>query len=181
MRSVGQKILRGKKNGRAAQQFVNALQSIVPRISAGLVMYRRHKGRLEFFLAHPGGPFFRNRDDGCWTIPKGEPEHGEDLLAVAQREFREETGIDPKGPFIELGSIQQKGGKWVHAWAFEGDRTTAIRSNTYSMEWPPNSGKICNFPEVDRAEFFAFEDARRKIKERQWPLIERLVAALEKE
>ena len=141
-------------------------------------MYRRRNGELEFFLAHPGGPFSRSKDDGYWTIPKGEPGAGETLLDVAQREFEEETGIKPRGPFIELGSIRQKGGKWVHAWGFEGDCTGPITSNTHSMEWPPGAGKWCEFPEVDRAEFFALPAARRKIKETQFPLLERLVAAL---
>jgi predicted NUDIX family NTP pyrophosphohydrolase len=150
----------------------------MPRISAGLVMYRRRGKELEFFLAHPGGPFSAKKDDGYWTIPKGESNRDEPLLEVAQREFREETGLEPRGPFIELGSIQQKGGKWVHAWAFEGDCSGPISSNTYEMEWPPDSGQIRDFPEVDRAEFFPLADARRKIKERQFPLLERLAAAL---
>jgi predicted NUDIX family NTP pyrophosphohydrolase len=151
----------------------------MPRVSAGLVMYRRRNGRLEFFLAHPGGPFSRQKDAGYWTIPKGEPDVSEELFDVAKREFKEETGIEPHGPYLELGSIQQKGGKWVHAWAFEGDCDGPIRSNTYQMEWPPKSGKMCEFPEIDRAEFFTLEDARKKIKEPQFPLLERLATALE--
>jgi len=150
----------------------------MPRISAGLVMYRRRNGRLEFFLAHPGGPFSRQKDEGHWTIPKGEPDAGEELLDVAKREFKEETGLEPRGPYIELGSIQQKGGKWVHAWAFEGDCEGPILSNTYQMEWPPKSGKMCEFPEIDRAEFFTLEEARKRIKETQFSLLERLVTAL---
>jgi len=142
-------------------------------------MYRRRNGRLEFFLAHPGGPFSRLKDDGHWTIPKGEPDAGEDLLDVAKREFKEETGLESRGPFIELGSIRQKGGKEVFAWAFEGDCTGPICSNTFTMEWPPNSGKMCAFPEIDRAEFFPLDEARKKIKETQFPLLERLVKALE--
>ena len=142
-------------------------------------MYRRHQGRLEFFLAHPGGPFLRKKDDGYWTIPKGEPQIGEPLLEVACREFEEETGMKPAGPFIELGSIQQKGGKWVHAWAFHGNHEGPIRSNTFQMEWPPNSRKVRDFPEVDRAEFFPLDEAQRKIKETQFPLLKRLCAALE--
>lgn len=151
---------------------------MAPRVSAGLVMYRRRNGRLEFFLAHPGGPFSRTKDEGHWTIPKGEPDPGEALLDVAKREFKEETGIEPHGPYIELGSIRQKGGKVVFAWAFEGDGDAPVRSNTFKMEWPPKSGKLCDFPEVDRAEFFPLEEARRKIKETQFPLLERLTAAL---
>ena len=141
-------------------------------------MYRWRHGELEFFLAHPGGPYSRRKDDGHWTIPKGEPTAGEELLEVAQREFEEETGLKPCGPFIELGRIRQKGGKWVHAWGFAGDCTGPIKSNTFSMEWPPGSGKQCAFPEVDRCEFFTLDQARRKIKETQIPLLERLVAAL---
>jgi predicted NUDIX family NTP pyrophosphohydrolase len=141
-------------------------------------MYRRRDGRLEFFLAHPGGPFSRSKDDGHWTIPKGEQDAGEELLEVAKREFEEETGIKPQGPYIELGSIRQKGGKVVHGWGFEGDCTSPICSNTFQMEWPPKSGSMCDFPEVDRAEFFSLAEARKKIKETQFPLLERLAAAL---
>jgi predicted NUDIX family NTP pyrophosphohydrolase len=144
-------------------------------------MFRRRHGELEFFLAHPGGPFTHKRDDGYWTIPKGEQGAGESLLEVAQREFEEETGIKPSPPYIELGSIQQKGGKWVHAWAFEGDHAGPIRSNTFNMEWPPNSGKIKEFPEVDRAEFFTLAAAQRKIKETQLPLLQRLIGRLSSE
>jgi predicted NUDIX family NTP pyrophosphohydrolase len=142
-------------------------------------MYRRRNGRLEFFLAHPGGPFSRLKDDGHWTIPKGEQGVGEELLEVAKREFEEETGIQPHGPYIELGSIQQKGGKWVFAWAFEGDHEGPVRSNTFTMEWPPKSGTMTEFPEVDRAQFFSLEEARQKLKETQFPLLERLVEAVE--
>lgn len=141
-------------------------------------MFRRRGGQLEVFLAHPGGPLFVNRDDDCWTIPKGEVEPGEELLPTAIREFEEETGIaiDPQSPFIPLGSIQQKGGKIVHAWGVEGDWNEAqpIRSNLFEMEWPPRSGRTQSFPEVDRAQFFGLDEARRKVKERQWELIERL-------
>ena len=141
-------------------------------------MYRRTRGELEFFLAHPGGPFSRTKDDGHWTIPKGEPEADEPLLEVAKREFREETGIEPREPYIELGCIQQKGGKWVHAWGFEGECHGPICSNTFQMEWPPGSGRICAFPEVDRAAFFPFNEACQKIKGTQVPLLERLAALL---
>jgi predicted NUDIX family NTP pyrophosphohydrolase len=141
-------------------------------------MYRQVGGRWEFFLVHPGGPFFRNKDDGHWTIPKGEPGHDEPMLEVAQREFIEETGIKPQPPFIDVGSIQQKGGKWVYAWGFEGDHDGPICSNTFATEWPPGSGKRMDFPEVDRAGFFGPVEARRKIKETQWPLIERLIKHL---
>ena len=139
-------------------------------------MYRRARGELEFFLAHPGGPILRFKDEGHWTIPKGEPEGSEPLLEVAKREFKEETGIEPHGPYIELGSIQQKGGKWVYAWGFEGECHGPITSNTFEIEWPPGSRKICVFPEIDRAEFFSLNEARKRIKQAQVPLLERLSA-----
>jgi len=136
-------------------------------------MYRLQEGKLQVLLAHPGGPFFQNKDDGAWTIPKGEIEAGEDLLEAAKREFEEETGITPSGPFIELTPIKQKGGKIVHAWAFQGDcDTSAVVSNTFTMEWPPKSGRQMEFPEMDRAEFFDVAAARRKIKAAQMPLVE---------
>jgi predicted NUDIX family NTP pyrophosphohydrolase len=151
------------------------------RVSAGLLMFRLRDGSLQIFLAHPGGPLFRNKDEGHWTIPKGEPPEGEALPVAAVREFEEETGIKPVGPYIELGSISQKGGKIVHAWAFEGDHDESqpIRSNTFQMEWPPRSGKYQNFPEVDRAGFFSTEDGKLKLKDTQWPLVERLIAILQ--
>src|SRR5271168_4872722 len=123
----------------------------MPRQSAGLLMYRVRDGKLQVFLAHPGGPHFTHKDDGCWTIPKGEPEPDEDLLDAAKREFQEETGILPTGPFIRLTPVKQKGGKIVHAWAFKGDWDGEIVSNTFSMEWPPKSGRKAEFPEIDRA------------------------------
>jgi predicted NUDIX family NTP pyrophosphohydrolase len=153
----------------------------MPRISAGLMMYRLRGGTLEVLLAHPGGPYFVNKDDGAWTIPKGEIDQGEDLLAAAKREFQEETGLVPKGPFLALAPIKQKGGKIVHAWAFEGDcDPAALVSNTFSMEWPPKSGKQMEFPEVDRAEFFETDRALRKIKAGQETLVEELRRRLEK-
>lgn len=147
----------------------------MPRLSAGLLMYRIRDGRIEVLLAHPGGPFFRNKDDASWSIPKGEPEPDEDLLSTAQREFKEETEIEPSGPFIPLKPIKQKGGKIVHAWAFEGDcDPTTIKSNTFTIEWPPKSGRQQEFPEIDRAEFVDLAAARKKIKAGQEGLIEEL-------
>ena len=147
----------------------------MPRISAGLLMYRIRDGALQVLLAHPGGPLFRNRDDGAWSIPKGEIEPGEDLLAAAQREFEEETGVRPEGPFVALAPVKQKGGKIVYAWAFEGDCDPAtIKSNTFTMEWPPRSGRQMRFPEIDRAEFFDLETAKKKINSGQVPLLEEL-------
>ena len=147
----------------------------MPRTSAGLLMYRTKDGVLQVLLAHPGGPYFVKKDDGAWSIPKGEPDTDEDLLVTAQREFEEETGVKPSGPLILLKPIQQKGGTIVHAWAFEGDcDTAAIKSNTFTIEWPPKSGRQQEFPEIDRAEFFDLATARKKIKAGQEALIEEL-------
>ena len=137
--------------------------------SAGLLMYRR-RGELEVLLVHPGGPFWARRDDGAWTIPKGEIEtsNQEEALATARREFQEETGMVPEGPFVALTPVQQKGGKVVHAWAFAGDCDPAtLTSNTFTMEWPPRSGKFAEFPEVDRAGFFGLAEARVKLNPAQ--------------
>lgn len=142
-------------------------------------MYRVCGGQVEVLLVHPGGPFFRNKDEGHWSVPKGEPEPGEDLLAAARREFREETGLTAIGPLRPLAPITQKGGKAVHAWAFAGDcDPAAIVSNTFVIEWPPHSGRQATFPEIDRAEFFTLEQARSKIKPAQTPLLEELAAML---
>jgi predicted NUDIX family NTP pyrophosphohydrolase len=144
--------------------------------SAGLLMYRGRGESLEVLLVHPGGPFFQNKDEGAWSIPKGELDPGEDALAAAVREFREETGIAPAGPFIPLSTIKQKGGKRVLAWAFAGDcDAAAVRSNTFLLEWPPRSGRQVEFPEIDRAEFFDLETARRKINPAQVVWLEELV------
>jgi predicted NUDIX family NTP pyrophosphohydrolase len=142
-------------------------------------MYRINDGVVQVLLAHPGGPFFSNKDDGVWSIPKGEPDTGEDLLVTAQREFEEETSIKATGRFIPLKPIKQKGGKIVHAWAFEGDcDPSTIKSNMFTMEWPPKSGQQMEFPEVDRAEFFEMETAKRKIKPAQIDLLEELLQVL---
>jgi predicted NUDIX family NTP pyrophosphohydrolase len=149
------------------------------KASAGLLLYRRSPARLEVFLAHPGGPFWHNRDAGAWTIPKGVAEPGEDLLAAACREFEEETGVHPIGPFLPLGSIRQKAGKRVHAWAWEGDADPArVTSNTMLTEWPRGSGRLLSFPEVDRCAWFHPEAARVKINPPQSELIDRLELAL---
>ncbi len=146
------------------------------RVSAGLLMFRRKSGALEMLLVHPGGPFWAKKDEGAWSIPKGEVISGEDLLARAQIEFEEELGTKPGAELIELGSIKQKGGKTVHAWAFEGDLPDPfeLKSNLFEMEWPPRSGNKKQFPEVDRAEFFGEEVAREKINSAQIPFLERL-------
>ena len=146
------------------------------RISAGILMYRRREGTLEVLLVHPGGPFWRNKDAGAWSIPKGEVSEDEDLLAAARREFEEETGVRVEGSFVALPAVKQKGGKVVHAWAVEGDLDPAtIRSNVFEMEWPPRSGKKAEFPEVDRAAFFDIETAKAKINAGQAPLLAALV------
>lgn len=143
-------------------------------------MYRFKDRALQVFLAHPGGPLFQNKNGGHWSIPKGEPPPGEPLLEAAVREFEEETGIKPHGPYIELGSILQKGGKAVHAWAFCGDHDDSqpTRSNTFELEWPPRSGLRQSFPEVDRAQFFSLHEAKLKLRNSQWPLVERLESIL---
>jgi predicted NUDIX family NTP pyrophosphohydrolase len=136
--------------------------------------------RLEVLLAHPGGPFWAHRDAGAWTIPKGVPAAGEDLLDTARREFTEETGATAEGPFLPLGSVRQKAGKTVHAWAAEGDLDpAAIVSNTMKSEWPPRSGRWITFPEVDRCEWFDPATARRKLIAAQADLVDRLLATLE--
>ena len=148
--------------------------------SAGLLMYRRRDGEIEVLLAHPGGPFWAHRDEGAWSIPKGLIEAGEAPLAAAVREFEEETGVCPSGPYLELPEIEQKNRKIVHAWAFEGDcDTTQVTSNTFTMEFPRGSGKMAEFPEIDRAEFFAPDEAKRRINPAQAALVDALVAILE--
>jgi len=145
-------------------------------------MYRIRDGVAQVLLAHPGGPYFRNKDDGAWSIPKGEPDGDEDLLLTAQREFEEETGVKPAGPFLPLKPIRQKGGKIVHAWAFQGDcDPKAVRSNTFTIEWPPKSGRQAEFPEIDRADFFDLATAKTKIKSGQEGLIEELREILKRE
>jgi predicted NUDIX family NTP pyrophosphohydrolase len=145
-------------------------------VSAGLLLWRRRHGELQVLLAHMGGPFWAKKDHGHWTIPKGEIEPGEEAEAVALREFAEETGhAPPNGPFLALGEIRQKSGKLVLGWAAEGDLDPAAAfSNTYDMEWPPGSGRIQSFPEIDRAEWFGLDEARRKLKAAQVPFLDRL-------
>lgn len=141
-------------------------------------MFRRTGNGFEVLLAHPGGPFWQNKDEGVWTIPKGLLD-GEEPLIAAQREFREETGVEPQGPFLELGSIKQKSGKTVHAWAFEGDADpSTMRSNLIRVEWPHRSNKWISIPEVDRCEWFAPDQAQKKINPAQAELIARLADLL---
>jgi predicted NUDIX family NTP pyrophosphohydrolase len=143
--------------------------------SAGIVMYRYCASTLEIFLAHPGGPFWKNKDLGAWSIPKGEFDKGEDPLEAAKREFYEETGFAVNGNFIALGPVRQAGGKLVYAWAVEGNcKAESIKSNSFTLEWPPRSGRHKEFPEVDRAGWFSIELARKKILKGQLVLLDEL-------
>jgi predicted NUDIX family NTP pyrophosphohydrolase len=145
--------------------------------SAGLLMFRRCDSEIEVFLVHPGGPFWKKKDEGAWSMPKGEYEQGEDPLDAAKREFEEETGIKPGGEFIALDQIKQPSGKIITAWAFEGDcLPKTLRSNTFSIEWPPESGHEQEFPEVDRAEWFTLDHARKRIAKGQIGFLDQLMA-----
>lgn len=148
-------------------------------VSAGLLLFRRTSGQLEVLLAHPGGPFWKNKDAGAWSLPKGLVGRGEEPVVAAQREFAEETGFHPEGPFIPLGKIRQKAGKEVHGWACEGDLDAAsTRSNTMLVEWPPRSGKRIRIPEVDRCEWFNPIEARIKLNPAQSVFVDRLEEAV---
>ncbi|MBZ9938157.1 NUDIX domain-containing protein [Mesorhizobium sp. BR1-1-16] len=148
--------------------------------SAGILMYRRGAGGIEVLLVHPGGPFWRKRDAGAWSIPKGECEPGEPPDFTARREFAEEIGIIPTGRLVPLGSVRQKAGKLVHGFAMEGDFDLArFASNVFEMEWPPRSGRMQSFPEVDRAEWFDLATARTKINAAQSDLLDRLLAVID--
>jgi predicted NUDIX family NTP pyrophosphohydrolase len=150
------------------------------RTSAGVLLWRRRDDDIQVLLAHNGGPYWARKDLGHWTIPKGEIEAGEEPEAVARREFAEETGHElPDGPLVALGEIRQKGGKLVFGWAVEGDLDpAAAHSNTFDLEWPPRSGKMQAFPEIDRVEWFGLDEARRRVKASQVPFLDRLVDAL---
>jgi predicted NUDIX family NTP pyrophosphohydrolase len=151
----------------------------VPKRSAGLLMYRQTASGLEVFLVHPGGPYWAKKGGGAWGLPKGEYDRDETPLAAAKREFTEETGFTAAGPFVELGSIEQKSGKIVTAWAVEGDCDPAdLVSNTCSLEWPPKSGKFIEIPEIDQGRWFGMTEARETIRKAQEPLLERLQDAL---
>ena len=140
--------------------------------SAGLLLYRRNKNSLEVFLVHPGGPFWKNKDEGCWSIPKGEFDESEQPLMAAIREFNEETGKMVSGRFLKLNPVKQKSGKKVFAWAIEKDIIPAeIISNKFEMEWPPRSGKLQSFPEIDKASWFLINEARKKINKAQVDLL----------
>ncbi len=146
------------------------------KTSAGLLVFRRREA-TEVLLVHPGGPIWARRDAGAWSIPKGEPHDGEDLLSAAQREFTEELGNPVQGQFVRLTPVRQPGGKTVHAWAVEADFDTALAvSNSFTMEWPPRSGHVRSFPEIDRAEWFPIAVAREKILSGQAPLLDELLS-----
>jgi len=150
------------------------------KISAGILLYRRRPAGVQLLLVHPGGPFWEKKDEGAWSIPKGLADEGEDPLAAAKREFLEETGLAIEGEFIDLGAHKQPGGKTVHAFACVGDFDPAsLESNRFSMEWPPRSGKIAEFPEVDKAGWFSLDEALAKATRGQKPIIMALVARLE--
>ena len=147
----------------------------MPKTSAGILLYKRKDSELRVFLVHPGGPFFAKKDEGAWSVPKGELDEGEDPLAAARREFEEETGCRPEGKFIPLSPVTQKGGKTVLAWAVEGDCVAeTITSNTFPLEWPPKSGRMQEFPEVDRAAWFTVDEAKKKINPAQAALVDEL-------
>ena len=148
--------------------------------SAGILLYRRRSGQVEVLLVHLGGPFWSKKDHGAWFIPKGELEAGEDPLQAARREFREELGSEPpEGEPLALGTVKNKSGKLIYAWALEGDLELAtFQSNTFTLEWPPRSGQTREFPEIDRAAFFELPDAEQKLHQAELPLLERLRALL---
>ena len=153
------------------------------RVSAGVLLWRKRKGRVEVLLRHPGGPYFAGKDADHWTVLKGEVDPGEDLVTVALREFAEETGHQlPDGPLIELGDIRQRSGKRVFAWGVEGDLDPeSAVSNSFEIEWPPGSGRVQEFPEIDRIAWFDLPAARVKIKAAQAPFLDRLERALAEE
>lgn len=150
------------------------------QVSAGILLYRRRPHGIEVFLVHPGGPYWKRKDEGAWSIPKGESEQGDDLLEVARREFFEETGAETDGPFQPLSPVKQPGGKLVHAWAVEGNLDpAALTSNTFTIEWPPRSGRRQEFPEVDRGGWFTCSAARAKLLKGQQPLLDELEQLVE--
>jgi len=147
--------------------------------SAGILLYRFNNKEIEFFLVHPGGPFFVKKDSGAWSIPKGEFDESENAFAAAIREFKEEVGVDLSGKAITLSPVKQKSGKEVFAWAIEGDLDPQnISSNSFAIEWPPKSGKFRDYPEIDKGEWFDYHEAKQKINPAQIPLIEELIKKL---
>ena len=152
------------------------------KISAGILLFRRARADVEVMLVHPGGPFWAKKDAGAWSIPKGLADTDEDLLEAAKREFLEETGMTVDGEFLDLGAHKQAGGKTIVAWAHEGDfDPTLLKSNTFTLEWPPRSGRMAEFPEVDRAAWYSIDEALMKINKGQRPIIVALVERLDVE
>jgi predicted NUDIX family NTP pyrophosphohydrolase len=152
----------------------------MPKQAAGILLFRRGPSGLQVLLAHPGGPLWTRKDDGAWTLPKGQFGDGELPLDAARREFEEEMGSAPVGEFQPLGTLKQPSGKVIHAWAAESDfDVTKVKSNLFEMEWPPKSGRTAEFPEVDRAGWFSIDEARRKILKGQQPFLDRLLALLD--
>jgi predicted NUDIX family NTP pyrophosphohydrolase len=151
-------------------------RNFVPKMSAGILMFRKRGAALEVLPVHPGGPFWKNKDAGVWSIPKGEYAEDEEPLVAAKRELFEETGIEARGDLVPLGQIQQSSGKIVSGWAMEGDCSPEeIRSNTLAMEWPPKSGRMQQFPEIDRAEWFGVAEAKERMVKAQTAFLDRLV------
>jgi predicted NUDIX family NTP pyrophosphohydrolase len=151
----------------------------LPKLSAAILLFRKRSSGLQVLLVHPGGPFWKNKDLGAWSIPKGEYTEEEDPLAAAKREFVEETGIEVKGDFLSLGSFKQPSGKKITAWALQGDCSLAdVRSNTFTMEWPPKSGRQQEFPEIDRAEWFDLAEAHKRILKGQAAILDCLKSQL---
>jgi predicted NUDIX family NTP pyrophosphohydrolase len=151
----------------------------MPQLSAGILLFRRSPAGFQVMLVHPGGPFWARKDDGAWSIPKGLADSGEDLLVAAKREFLEETGMAVEGAFIDLGAHKQPSGKRIAAWACEGDfNPAALKSNTFSLEWPPRSGRMVQFPEVDRAAWYSTNEALVKVTKGQKPIIVALEALM---
>jgi predicted NUDIX family NTP pyrophosphohydrolase len=156
------------------------LSGSAQKISAGILLFRRRVDELQVLLGHPGGPYWANKDDGAWSIPKGGIADGEDLLVAARREFEEEIGYSPDGPFFPLGEARQPGGKVVAIYGVEGDwDPSSLLSNTFSMQWPPKSGRMVDFPELDRAQWFSIEEAERKILKGQAVFLLMLVKAVQ--
>lgn len=151
----------------------------MPKTSAGLILFRKRNQKLEVLLVHPGGPFWSKKDHGAWFIPKGELAEGEEPLAGAKREFEEETALKPEGNFLPLGTVKQKSGKTIHAWALAGDcDPDTLKSNTFTIEWPPKSGMMREFPEIDRAGFFTVAQAKAKMHPVEFPFLVRLQECL---
>lgn len=170
----------GGNNKKLAGFVISLVDKDMAKISAGVLLYRFRGKVLEVLLVHPGGPFWSHKENGVWSIPKGEIEPGEELLAAARREFYEETGIEVDGDFYKLKPVKLTSGKIIHAYALKGDLdSSSVHSNNFSLEWPPSSGKIQLFPEIDRAEWFDIHTAREKLSKSQSSFIEELEEAVQ--